>query len=300
MAIPESQLDTWSGVGAGVGSKETYATVRLALDRNDAPYHRKGKDVSIFLQGSYGNDTNVYKESDVDVVIQLSGSTFYFDLRLLSLSESQKFEKNYGSDAPYGFDEFKVDVRDQLRNRFGDAVTVGTKAICIAAGNGRRKADVVVCVDFRRYISFENLWTQNYVPGICFFTTSGTRVVNFPKQHSENATAKHQATKNWYKPMVRIFKNMRNRLITDGALEAGVAPSYYVEGLLYNVPNDLFGRTYKDSFVAIFNWINNADRSTFKCANEQYKLLDVEAHVTWSSTNLNRFLDGLRTLWNDW
>jgi hypothetical protein len=302
MAIPESQLDTWSAIGASAGSRDTYATVKLALDKDDAPYHKKGKNVSIFLQGSYGNDTNVFKESDVDVVIQMSGSTFYYDLRLLTLSESQKFNKDYSSDAPYGFNEFKTDVLAQLTNRFGEAVTVGSKAICIAAGNGRRKADVVVCVDFRRYVRYENLWTENYVPGICFFTTSGSRIVNFPKQHCESATTKHQATSSWYKPMVRIFKNMRNKLVAANALGAGIAPSYYIEGLLYNAPNELFGtkNTYGDSFVSIFNWLDQTDRSNFVCANEQYKLLDGEAHVTWSSANCTEFLNALRTLWNDW
>lgn len=300
MAIPESQLETWSSVGATVGSKSTYATVRLALDEQDASYHQKKKDVQIFLQGSYGNDTNVYRDSDVDVVIQLSGSTFYYDVSLLTLSESQKFEVDYSSEAPYGFDEFKADVLARLTYRFGDAVTTGTKALSIAAGNGRRKADVVVCVDFRRYLSYENLWSENFVQGICLFTTSGVRIVNFPKQHSAKMTAKHQSTAEWYKPVVRILKNMRNRLVADGSLGATVAPSYYIEGLLYNAPNHLFGKSYGDSFVNIFNWLDGADRSKFVCANEQYILLDGEAHVTWSSANCDQFLTSLRDLWNTW
>jgi hypothetical protein len=300
MAIPETQLDTWSGVGAQTGSKDTYATVRLALDRNDAPYHQKKKDVSIFLQGSYGNDTNVYKESDVDIVIQLSGSTFYYDLKLLTLSESQRFNQDYSADAPYGFPEFRADVLGQLTTRFGQAVTPGTKAICVAAGNGRRKADVVVCVDFRRYRKFQGLGSEDYVPGICFFTSTGERIVNFPKAHSANMTTKHQATGSWFKPVVRIFKNMRNRLVTDGVLTAGAAPSYYIEGLLYNVPSELFGKSYQSCFVNAFNWLDSADRATFVCANEQYRLLDGEAHVTWSSTSCSQYLNALRDLWTDW
>lgn len=167
---------------------------------------------------------------------------------MLTLSESQNFNKDYSSDAPYGFTEFKADVLTQLTNRLGEAVTVGSKAICIAAGNGRRKADVVVCVDLGDMSVTRNLWTENYVPGICFFTTSGSRTVNFPKQHSENASTRHQATSSWYKPTVRIFKNMRNKLVAANALSAGVAPSYYIEGLLYNAPNELFGtkNTYGD------------------------------------------------------
>ena len=56
-------------IGAQVTSKETYATVKLALESTYAGY--ADKKYNVFLQGSYGNDTNIYKESDVDVVIRL-------------------------------------------------------------------------------------------------------------------------------------------------------------------------------------------------------------------------------------
>jgi hypothetical protein len=37
-------------------------------------------------------------------------------------------------------------------------------------------------------------------------------------------------------------------MIDAGAIEDGVAPSYFLEGLLYNVPNDNFGSSYEDTF----------------------------------------------------
>jgi hypothetical protein len=40
-----------------------------------------------------------------------------------------------------------------------------------------------------------------------------------------------------FKQTVRIFKNMRHRLIDDRLLRDGAAPSYYIEGLLSNVPD---------------------------------------------------------------
>ena len=58
MSIPEVQLETWSKVGSQTQSKETYATVRSALDDKTATY---AGSIEIFLQGSYGNDTNVYR-----------------------------------------------------------------------------------------------------------------------------------------------------------------------------------------------------------------------------------------------
>ena len=68
----------------------------------------------------------------------------------------------------------------------------------------------------------------------------GNRIRNFPEQHSKNCTAKHQATKGNFKPMVRVFKNMRNSMIEKKLLADGIAPSYFIEGMLWNVPPDKF------------------------------------------------------------
>lgn len=302
MAIPESQLETWANVGAQEQSKNTYAVVRNALDRDDAPYFQKGKKVDRFLQGSYGNDSNVYKESDVDVVIQLTGSTFYYDTDLLTPEELQRFNQYFNGGAPaYGFFEFKADVVSHLTARFGDDVAPGSKAITIKAGGGRRKADVLACVEFRRYVAFPSATSDGtYIPGICFFTSGYERVANFPKLHSMHLTSKHQATNQWFKPVVRIVKNMRNRLVANNALGAGVAPSYYIEGLLHNAPTELFGTSYEDSFVNVINWLRDADRTQFLCAHQHYQLLDGKAHVTWSSTDCSTFLTALAKMWREW
>jgi hypothetical protein len=72
--------------------------------------------------------------------------------------------------------------------------------------------------------------------------------------------------------MVHILKNIRSKLVEDGAIADGSAPSYFIEGLLYNVPDDKFGNSYSDTFVAAINWMVQADRSKLVCANEQYYL----------------------------
>jgi hypothetical protein len=70
MAIPENQLVTWSHQGSIQQSTATYATVKNVLDSTQAPYYLKSYEG--FLQGSYGNDTNIYADSDVDVVLRLA------------------------------------------------------------------------------------------------------------------------------------------------------------------------------------------------------------------------------------
>ena len=219
MAISETQFDTWSHQGSVSQSRDTYRNIRNALTASGTAISDKPTD--IFLQGSYGNDTNVYAESDVDVVIQFEGG-FLHNLDALDDLARAAFDRAY-TNTGYGFSDFKRDVVDVLTRRYGTDVTVGKKAICIQENAGRRKADVIVAIAHRRYYTFKAVGEESFDPGICFFDLQGNKIVNYPKQHSENVTKKHQGTNSWYKPMVRIMKNMRNRLVASGQLADGVA-----------------------------------------------------------------------------
>ena len=127
-----------------------------------------------------------------------------------------------------------------LTDTYGNDVKAGDKAIAIAARGNRRKADVVAAIGFRRYYRFKSVSDQSYDEGICLYNAAGTRIANYPKQHSANLTSKHQKTNKWLKPVVRVLKNLRGKLVDDGCIHAGVAPSYYLEGFLYNVPDEKF------------------------------------------------------------
>jgi hypothetical protein len=295
MAIPESQLEDWSHQGSVTQSTTTYATIRRALEAPGTGY--VDKRTEIFLQGSYGNDTNIYAESDVDVVIRLD-STYHYDVSALNAQELAVFNATL-IPAEYPYTEYKVDVVAALQKSFGAAdVKVDKKAMKIKANGGRRSADVVVATEFRRY--FSGLFGLQYTTGICFFTSTGERIADYPKQHSEHCTRKHQSSQAWFKPLVRILKNMRGKLVEDRLIQEGSAPSYFLEGLFYNVPDDKFGGRYSDTFVSAINWIIQADRSKFICANEQHSLLGDSGTACWPSRNCDLFLNALVKLWTDW
>ena len=297
MGIPESQLDTWSHQGSITQSAATYGTIKNALEDSGTAFSRR--DYKVFLQGSYGNDTNIYAESDVDVVIQCNDS-YFSDTNDLSPPEQAAYERAR-IDASYSYDQFKQDVFNALWTKFGSDVNSGDKAIAVAANGNRRKADVIAAMQFRRYKRFNVVHDTSYVEGICFFNSRGERIVNYPKQHSESLTTKHQGSGRWLKPMVRILKNMRSRLVRDGKLQAKTAPSYYLEGLLYNVPNGKFGTSYADCFVNAMNWIqNDADKDKLVCANEQYYLLRDGVHTCWPKTDAESFLNAAISCWNEW
>ncbi len=296
MPIPELQFDTWSHQGSITQSKNTYNSIKTVLKNKDTPY--SAKNYNVFLQGSYGNDTNIYSESDVDIVIKLN-DCFQHDLSPLPTEQQEAFKKSH-SDATYTHTNFRADVLSVLSGQYGSDVDEGEKAIAIAAYGNRRKADVIAAIQFRRYHKFLSTSNQSYDEGICFHTASGAKIVNYPKQHSDNLTKKHQSTSMWFKPMARILKNLRSKLIAEKMIEGGVAPSYYLEGLLYNVPNNKFGKSYQDTFSNAINWIHQADRSKFVCANEQYYLLHENSSVTWREEKCEAFLKAAIDLWHQW
>jgi uncharacterized protein YbaA (DUF1428 family) len=295
MAIPESQLETWSGLGAVTQSKNTYASIRGTLLDADAAY--AAKSFEVFLQGSYGNDTNIYAESDVDVVIRLD-SIMRSDLSALPAEQQQAYHSAYGK-AAYTFAEFKGAVTDHLVGAYGADVDPGNKAVKIKANGTRRNADVVICFQYRRYLRFVSEDDQEYIPGIIFPSQSSGEIINYPKRHSENCTTKHRGTHSYFKPTARILKNMRSRLVADGKIPAGTAPSYYLEGLLYNVPNEKFGTSYGDTLVNSINWLLKTDRTQLVCANEQYYLLG-DGNVQWPTANCDQFLSAVVEMWKNW
>lgn len=297
MPLSLPQLETWSHQGSITQSSSTYATIRRALESQMTGYATK--NYRIFLQGSYGNDTNIYAESDVDVVIVLDDLAFYDTSRLMA-DQAAAIQARLGP-ATYGYVHFKDDVLSALRSSFGNAIRPGSKAIPVPAGSGRRNADVIVAVQHRRYFPPQGLANGSmYSGGIAFQKSGGAWVENFPQQHSENMTAKHKATGGRLKPLVRVYKNMRNRLYEQNLLSAGAAPSYFIEGMLYNVPTRMFTGTLQQQFTSAYDWLvglNEGEQNSLVCANGQYYLLRDQSDTCWPPHHFQALLDATRALW---
>jgi hypothetical protein len=235
----------------------------------------------------------------VDIVIRLD-DTFHSDLEQLT-DEEKAAQQGAFEDATYTHADFKRDVMSVLTQQYGSAAKAGDKAIQVKANGSRRKADVIVATQFRRYRSFRSAIDSDYTEGICFFSAAGELIPNYPKLHATHFTAKHQRTANRLKPLARVFKNMRSVMVDSGLIEPGTAPSYYVEGLLYNVPDTLFAPRFEDSVVNVLNWyLQEAARNDLLCANEQFYLLRDGFHTSWSPVGCNAFISAAVELWNEW
>jgi hypothetical protein len=291
VAISETQLETWSQQGKTGQFTDTYNSIRNNLLDESVPYPVINTEVH--LQGSYGNTTNLWADSDVDIVLKHTGA-FYHDISGMSELEQDAFKAAYSKNADYGYSEFKKDA-EGLITRLYNGVVLGKKAIHIPGNNSRRNADVLICQEFRRYYSYvSGVHGCHY--GIAFYH-KGSRIENFPKQHSDNCTAKHQATNGNFKHIVRVFKNMRNSMIENDFLSDKVAPSYFIEGMLYNVPNDKFTGSYQNMWVECFNWIVTADKSKLTTASGLHWLVRDNSPTSWSVANFSAFTAALKKYW---
>lgn len=290
MAISEEQLSTWSHQGSVMQSAATYDTIRRALNDPSAPYH--SRTYNIFLQGSYGNDTNIYADSDVDIAICLT-STYYSDTNELTPPEKQKYDLGWTA-ATYNYEEFKADVLSWLTSKFGGEVQARNKAIFIPGNGTRRDADVLVCAEHRWYGN----QLANVSNGICFWTLDGRQIVNYPKQHLANCTSKHQATSNRFKPNVRVLKNMRNRMKDDGLISDDLAPSYFLEGMIWNAPAQLFTSSYQQSFENYMDWLDDCATMDLTCANGIHWLLRENHTVCWRQAKFDTFRTAAKQFWN--
>ena len=299
MTIPETQLETWTHIGAAQQSSATYQSIKAVIEQRESPYATR--TIDSFLQGSYGNDTNVYGvDSDVDIVLRCK-SFFHYNIDALSEAEKNEFRRIHSNVAEYTLTNFTSEVIAWLTTNYGDNLdTSGKKALRISGSGSRRDADILLVAPHKKYTRYVDNGNCDYVEGVLFMTTGGVSIINYPKQHSENMTFRHQATNQWLKPTVRIFKNIRNRLVRDGAIKSGSAPSYFIEGMLHNVPMDHFGANYQKTVEKCWAWINAANADSLLCANGQHPLVRDNTHTSWSAQDCKGFLVQIASLWNRW
>ena len=170
-----------------------------------------------------------------------------------------------------------------LRARSGRAAKSGRKTLKVSKGRIPADADLVITVSHREGIGF-------YLPD------ERRWVVSFPQQHHSRGLKKEKATSMRFKRTIRMFKAARNRLVEKGVLKKEDAPSYFIECLLYNVPNDRFKPGLGASYAGILNWLTSAKLKDFECQNGQAPLFG-PGREQWSAKKARAFVRALRELW---
>jgi hypothetical protein len=177
-----------------------------------------GRTYEIFGQGSRVNNTYIEQSSDIDLVLMLK--------------------------MPFGagdWEEFRDDVLAVLGESY--VVRMGRRCVNVDDPDSLfgEMVDILVATEY-------HLDSQQ---GVFFRDREGRSIVNFPKQHRRNGDRKDLRTGGRFKEVVRAVKRVRRlaeqeRMIAD-------APSYLLECLLYNVPDEVYRN--RDAHKSALDWL---------------------------------------------
>ena len=280
MPIAETTLARWSHHQAAKAFKQAHVPIREALAAHKGLSQFK---YEVFLQGSYKNDTNLGGDSDVDVVVRLSSK---LKPTVAVLSGNRLQENDSHKFVHQQWKSFRDEALKALRARFGKAAKSGRKTLKVSKGRIPADADLVVTVSHKQgigfYLSDERRW-----------------VVSFPQQHHTLGLKKEKTANNRFKRTIRMFKTARNMLVEKKVLKKDDTPSYFIECLLYNVPNGMFKPKLSATYTVIVGWLRTAKLKDFKCQNGQVELFG-PGREQWSQRKARTFIKALQQLWDTW
>jgi hypothetical protein len=229
----EATFSSW-GTAPGITEQTKCENAERAVRKAIAASTKlASKTIDTFTQGSYANRTNVRQDSDVDICVLYAGA-FFPDY---SLSQGLSGSVLGFTDATYKYADFKNDVEAALVSYFGKAsVTRGNKAFDVHQNSYRIDADVVPAFEHRRLLGTpERHWSES---GTQIISDDGSRIINWPRQNYANGVQKNDATGRRFKAVTRIIKRLRNEMADEGYDDAEPIPSYLIECLVWNVPNE--------------------------------------------------------------
>ena len=194
----------------------------------------KTEQITIFIQGSYANNTNIRGDSDVDIAVVRENVFF-------PIFRSNQTNANYGFvNAGETPKQFKDTVQKCLLKKFGYSVQRKNKSIKVHGNSYRKDADVVPCNRQRDYRGEFLNNSENFIGGIVIFSDEGEKIVNYPEQHIKNGRAKNVETNYFYKKIVRIAKNIKSLMSEQGLCIANEVSSFALESLLWNIPSEVY------------------------------------------------------------
>jgi hypothetical protein len=267
MAVSDDQVNRWAQAPSESESERCENAISQTMDTLRSHF---GNDVKFIRQGSHRNRTNIRIDSDVDLAV-VHQNYHFPGLEFLSAVDRARHESE-ATPASYPFWQFKSDVQSVLANRFGaDSVVRKNKCIFVKGNTNRVNADVVPAFLYQRYRAYNNL----EVTGIAFSADKGGVINSFPEQHYANGVRKNDDTTRAYKAVVRILKHVRGELQDRKIITPDLMSSYFIECLVWNVPNPQFsGTTWRDDAKAVIKKVWN-DMRDAKAANEYAEVSDL-------------------------
>lgn len=276
ITVTEQQLETWAKFVQLNKNTATYNRIKSIF--KDSKLNDSCK-FEIYLQGSVANKTNIWADGDIDIVFQFNGV----------FNHSSNVSYSHFSSSDYDQIQFRFDIKEILDI---NNISYEEKNKCIKVYLDKvyyQDVDLIPCFQYRNHISED---INKYAEGI-IIKNKKIKIINYPKQHKKNGEEKNDLTNCNYKKIVRIFKNIKKNLVEENFIDEKLAPSYFIECLLYNIPNEKFNENNFQSILAnCLNWIKDNNLKNLKCGNRITNLFGNDS-TQWNLDNCNNFRDNV-------
>lgn len=186
----------------------------------------------IFLQGSYRRDTAIYTINDVDIVV---------------LCQNLCYPPSGGPGRSYSRNDIFSIIAKAIRssNLYKDKVTYTPASKCI-------KVMTTVRLDVLPVVRCKGHTDVQYEPIVMYHPDYDGWIKTYARYHRNHCSEKNAITDGNFIPLTKIFKHLRDN--TQG-LSSEVAPSFYIECLLYDIDNEKYSNPLVLAIVKVLGEI---------------------------------------------
>nr|WP_134002559.1 nucleotidyltransferase [Streptomyces sp. 846.5] len=245
-----SKLNRWTSPPSEAEAARLERAKRMVIQAVQRHPRFDGVGLTVEAKGSWANNTNVSSDSDMDIKVEFTRRVFTG-----ALATGMSFWELYMQNQKYGgqwtAEEFRSELGIALKGASGNVDASHNVAFLVPSVPGSRPdTDVVPCFTY----------THGSNQGTVVFTKDGKHIINWSHQQLVNGRAKNVRTNRRYKYAVRALKAVENDLVAARAIKD--LPSYFMECLVYNVPDQaLLAPSFDQAFQGVLAHLRgNFDR----------------------------------------
>jgi len=280
-------------------------------------------DVDVYIHGSYALNTNIYFPSNLEIMVELKRTSTY-DAESFP-HPKYRLHNNYFIGTTFAFNpsDFYELMFSALQELTGRKCEAQDKFILVPAGNNIKHAlEITPCFTFNYVertgrepvitdptLQVQESFGERVFPGVILYDHSASsHIVTFPRLHALNGTGKDLATRGNFLRIVRMFKTLTK--IGEREMEWNPTRGYFIQCLLFNVPNRLFLSNIEQTqtldptttgdidaiFYKVLNYLLNANYDEFVCQNLVWKLFGA-AREFWDPNSAKTFIKNMHELY---
>lgn len=218
------------------------------------------EDFSAIYYDEFTLKTNCHEEIYNTLYLEVNQPNNYKPTKIIT--KKNKDNTIHFPELYYPLDSFKQDLYDYIMKTLdsNNIVWLDEYSICIKS---------VVNIDdkpltyYYRIIPCLTYYNSNNTRGIIYKKNNGIEI-EYPEKSIQNFSKKNKATKNLYRDIVLIFKNL---LLKEKNIKT--LPREIIEIMIYNVPNELIKDDKISTMLNIINYVRNNSIKQFKTLDEE-------------------------------